>query len=359
MTNTTQAKVNNAQWGPLAHLPRADAVFAACAQLIADDEKPSRERVRELIGGGSARDIAPLIKLYQSQQSLYSDFEHTPDIVLALLAKQLECVFTDLNGAYDDRLLKEKSLFDETTQSLIDEIVQVETLNNELIINRHESDAKMEALIEQLAERNTQNQQLQDDLAKMEQRLNEKIVKNDQLTDQLHEQEKQGRAREDALKETFKTAQAEAECQRQTLMQTHDNETARLMTLLGNERAEWQKKENQLNQAAEAIQQSLKRSQVELEKRSSELTFAHNTLKDKETLLLGLNERLLEQQKITKKFDAVTLKVEDLEQKNKALKQSINESKNIAEALQLMQNQINSLTIKHKSQKPKRKPTDD
>ncbi len=352
MTNATQTKVNNAQWGPLAHLPRADAVFAACAQLIADDEKPSRERVRELIGGGSARDIAPLIKLYQSQQTLFNDFEQTPDIVLALLAKQLESVFTDLNGAYDERLLKEKSLFDETTQSFVDEIAQVEILNNELIINRHEVDARMEALIEDMAKRNIENQRLQDDLVNMEQRLNDKIVKNDQLTDQLQEQEKQGRAREEALNDVLKTAQVESDLQRQTLIQTHDKEINRIMTILGNERGGWQKKEKQLNQANEILQQSLKQAQADNIKKSSELVFSHVTLKAKEKALAELNIELLQQQQITKNIEAMQVKIDQLEQKNKVLNNSINESTHITETLQLMQNQIKILTEK-KFKKPK------
>ncbi len=337
-------------WGEMTNLPRAEAIIKACTVLEKDGENLSRERVRELIGGGSDRDIAPVIQLYQSRTALFDQFEHTPDTLLLLISKQVNQVFAELQQDYQDLQNAEKRLFVETSEAFSAEFNALETCNGVLSLTVAEKDLKIEGLIEELHQRDTRLETAQAQLVERDHRLKEKIIENDHLNSRLQEQKTQFTHLEDAHRQALTAAQGEFALQRALLIKTQDDETARLMTVQGNERAEWQKNERKLTKILDENAIVLKQHQSELAQRTDEVRLLTQDVQRAKHTLVELQNKITAQQDIHEKLEALDIRTQQLTQENQLLTQDNQrlekkcaESSRITALLNTLQTHIDTL----------------
>lgn len=69
------------------HLLRFQAVVNACKQLDTEEKPITNDAVREILGGGSLRDISPIVRSYIEQRDVIARFEQLkPDLAHLLLS---------------------------------------------------------------------------------------------------------------------------------------------------------------------------------------------------------------------------------------------------------------------------------
>ena len=333
------------RWGPLMQLPRAEAIFSACAFVESEGGELVREQIRELIGGGSFRDIDPVVALYKAQAALRSDKLFASDTLLAVLANAVE---QHLEKCHDDFAEKHEQLaqsfsdsYDGFGQSLADleaELAataqqktalsdQVKTLQAERA-HCHEQMAVQEANNAQLKEK---NQQL--------------LTDNDALVSQNKQLRGEILALKDQHAKIISDQGKDFVAQKTELVSLHEKETARLMTTHAN------------------MQQLLKNDIKILNKTMAQSTSEHKKLVaklgERDISLNELQTRLSSLLPLKKQNEALEKELTHLhsvQNENRLLAAQIEQQGKAIERFALLSEQIGRIEKKQK-QKPEKSTT--
>lgn len=350
------------KWGPLSNLPRVDAIFEACERLDENDEEITRDSVREMIGGGSDRDIGPVLKLYKSLKANREEvsLQLVPSTIVQIIAVEVESQLQKFKDIYDEQFEEAKSDFLETSNTLSESVKELEEECGALQQTIEGKDTHIDALTTEIANKEKDIAALQEQLKALDNQFNHTLRKNEELSHQLLEKEKTIAANAEKHEAALAIAKQEATAQRQELTGQHDKEIDRLMTLLGNERGEWRQAKREWQDELSALNTALQERQRTVDSQSATLIQLNKEL-------LTQNEEIgqlksLEEQQTTLQTQLRELTVENrtLQKDNQRLSQQLPVQQELLSQIAAIQKaltalQDKSVTKKHATTKTKPK----
>jgi len=339
------------KWGPLSNLPRADAIIKACTILDASDDGISREGVRELIGGGSDRDIWPVIKLFQDRQSINSKYEFTPDTLLQLLARQVDEILENLQSDVDSKIVDEKNAFNTALQEISTELTELEAANDRISTENANKNLKIESLIEQASDLKDINVDVERKYQELENKYKDKLSEIEHYKEKLQDRDDALRAQETKHKEEVTRLSSEGKAQRQELILEQDKERDRLMLVQGNERSTWQSTERKLNKEITQHLTMLQQSRNELETKAVSYMELHKESTQKDNTIIELSKKVEDLSGLKDKVEKLTAVNSRLEEDNTKLSIELENKSSVSDQFKVLQDQISKMDTKMKKTK--------
>jgi len=339
----------NEKWGPLRNLPRADAIFKACTILDASEDGISRDGVRDLIGGGSDRDIWPVIKLFQERQSINSKYEFTPDILLELLAKQVDEILENFHSDTESKMEDERSAYGKAIEEISAQIAELETVNDRLSTENVTKNLEIETLKHEITDLDDKNSDLEKQQQDLDNKYKNKLSEIEQLKEKLQDKDQSLITLETKHQDEITRLSNEAKVQRHELMSEQDKERDRLMLVQGNERTTWQSAERKLNKEIGGLNTSLNNIRNELEKKSTSYLSLHKESGYKDNIISEFNKKIEDHNALKDNIVKLTMTNEALSAKNIKLENDILEMSKVSSQLNDLQTQINNLNSNNAS----------
>ena len=334
---------NKYNWSELSNLPRAEAILQACETLESQGVAISRGKVRDIIGGGSDRDIQPVLNLYHAQKELLSECGHTPAILVSVIAKVVDGELKKINAEFVERQEAERQLFVRSYEELSQKLSELELINNALSEGQDQNKQQLESLFSEIDDKNKEIQHFKDRLNETENRLREKIIINEKLSDRIRDKDESISGLERQYEKSMEMAKKELLSQREELLQAHDAETARLMTVQGNERGEWQKNERKLNKMIAGLNQSLRELQDMIEDKNRQVVKHVQALDTKEKEIIELRKKVKKNSDLEAEINGLDEQVRRLKEENQVLTIRLQDIQDVNEQIMSLKEQIINL----------------
>ena len=131
------------------NLPRFHAVISACKQLDSEGKQITNDAVRDVVGGGSLRDISPIVRSYLEHQDAIAQFDQLkPDFAHLLLAAA-DDAFKTMRGHLNKAIKQSQSTAEGVSANYLErereQAEETARLNAELCSTRQQLSASVKA----------------------------------------------------------------------------------------------------------------------------------------------------------------------------------------------------------------------
>lgn len=290
-------------------------------ELAGENRAPTREEVGRQVGA-SMRDVQPVLNVYRELAPLRESFDQVPPVMMMQLLASLNDFFGESQASYEALLKEAERHFSNGVDELSQEIQGLENEKGDLEFRLLDQKSEIRELKEQVGDLNREVAHWRDQHEAMVhkyQRVTAELREAQQDNESLQAEIETARRAHDAelqkVKDDFTT-------RRKELIQQHEAANDKLMTQLGNARADLRSEQAKVDRKANELQQALDiqrelRQQVSesviarerSEAALSDLKILFEKYKDETDALRGLPEKLAETQ----------ASLEDLQQENERL----------------------------------------
>lgn len=237
-TSTYLVTVTSMSWPEHTYnLPRFSAVINACKQLDYEGKPITNEAVRAVVGGGSLRDISPIVRSYIEQQDVTTQFEQLkPDFAHLLLAAA-DDAFGAMRGHLNNAIEQSQS----TVNSVSAEYIEREREKKEELARLNaelgKTSEQLAAAIKATGDERARADALSEEMSSLKSACTRQATDIDRLNELLANTER--RCSELITNHTD---------EQQRLYELQENETSRLMQIIDNNSVKHAREIQELNE---------------------------------------------------------------------------------------------------------------